>query len=283
MGHKKILTRSTFVSLIAIFLAILTIGYAENCYAASSAEILNKKKELNDRKEEYFRDLRRDAEAGSPDDQFKYGLFLLDGRYVKKDSKVGVQFLEKSAKAGNVPANRTLGLLYQKGGGELQKDLKKAETYLKRAAMNGDPEAQYRLWILYAFDMPNKNEKLAKEMLEKSAERRYPPALSDLGRNKIYAQHGYDADVKNGAGLVSLAAGLGDARSMHILAILYGGGKNSPFSKDLVGALVWARLTQVFATTREIAAQGYVLQKSLGGILSEKEVAAAESLFSEKK
>lgn len=78
------------------------------------------------------------ANAGDPDAQFNMGQAYKLGRGVQPDMKVAIDWYRKAAAQGHMRAEDNLGLLmFQQG------DRAAAMPYLQRAAMRGEPRAQY--------------------------------------------------------------------------------------------------------------------------------------------
>jgi uncharacterized protein len=78
------------------------------------------------------------AEAGDPDAQFNMGQAYKLGRGVQPDFRVALDWYRKAAAQGHLRAEDNLGLLmFQQG------DRSNAMPYLQRAAMRGEPRAQY--------------------------------------------------------------------------------------------------------------------------------------------
>lgn len=117
------------------------------------------------------------AKKGDPSAQYNLAKIYLQGKGVKQDTTVAVQWLISSAKAGSleakfelalnfiqdedqafetckevaekgyIPAINYLVLLFQAGGTEI--NLRKAFEWCKKAAQKGDPAAQFKLAYMY--------------------------------------------------------------------------------------------------------------------------------------
>ena len=78
------------------------------------------------------------AQAGDPDAQFNMGQAYKLGRGVQSDFPVALDWYRKAAAQGHLRAEDNLGLLmFQQG------DRADAMPYLQRAALRGEPRAQY--------------------------------------------------------------------------------------------------------------------------------------------
>jgi len=277
------LTRAIFLILAIIYASISTASSWEKKSVEAPGKKVDKLTERQKNEASYLENLQKEVKAGSPAAQLTYGAFLLDGRYVEKNFSEGMRLITRAADSGYIKANTFLGTLYQKGGDEFPKNPSKAEYYLTRAAEKNDAEAEYRLWVLYAFDPQKSNQKKAKEMLERSVAQGHIAAMSDLGQSIFYGRNGFHKNQKRGTDLISAAAKDGDSRAMYILAFLYVGGKDSPFSRDIVMALAWVKLSQEFSTTSEIKNQGYVLQQALERSLSPNEMKESDAMTDKLK
>lgn len=109
-----------------------------------------------------------------------------------------------------------------------------AQSYI-RAAHEGDPYAQ-----LVASDMYRQgwgvehNEKLSNQWLEASASQNYAPAISELGRRKIFGE-GYPRKTDEAIKHLELAASLGASEANVLLGTYYLGIKfeHEPLDKEL--------------------------------------------------
>src|SRR5260370_41239633 len=84
----------------------------------------------------------RIANAGPLDD----GLYALD----RKDFKHAFEILEPLARAGDAPAQRLVGRMYQEGTG-VERNPSTALDWLKKAAEQGEAEAQLAVGQIYRF------------------------------------------------------------------------------------------------------------------------------------
>jgi len=67
---------------------------------------------------------------------------------VRGEFGTAFEYLTKAVDLGDVNARYNLSLLYQNGGGGVEKDEKKALYHLEEAAIAGQPEARFRLEFL---------------------------------------------------------------------------------------------------------------------------------------
>jgi uncharacterized protein len=86
------------------------------------------------------------AEQGDAKAQWNLGaIFASGGEGVKRDIKLAFQWCHESAALGFTPALATLGLLFAR-----IKNHEQAVACWKKAAEQGDPEAQYNLGLMYS-------------------------------------------------------------------------------------------------------------------------------------
>ena len=94
--------------------------------------------------------LRRAAESGDRDAQYRFTLLLGAGRGVDKDEQRALEWLRKSAKQGQAEAQYLLAAAYSRGLYGLARNDIEAADWLKRSARAGNVEAQYALASAYA-------------------------------------------------------------------------------------------------------------------------------------
>ncbi|WP_417701860.1 tetratricopeptide repeat protein [Pseudophaeobacter sp.] len=91
------------------------------------------------------------SEGGGPLVQYRYGRVLLEGRGGPQDLAAAQDWLERAAAQNQLPAAVLLARLYLRPppGGPAA-DPRRAAVLLRRAAVRGDPAAQYYLGLLYS-------------------------------------------------------------------------------------------------------------------------------------
>ena len=90
------------------------------------------------------------AEKGDAEMQYYLGVCYENHRGTKTDKKAALYWIEKSAEAGYVGAQRSLASDYSVGALGLKKDKEKAFFWQKKAAEQGDAHAQNSLGHLYS-------------------------------------------------------------------------------------------------------------------------------------
>ncbi len=160
------------------------------------------------------------AATGAAAGQLALGDCYDGGFGVKKDLVMARQWYEKAAAQKNTKALSALQSAYWFGAGG-PVDLKKAFAYGQQAADLGDAQAEYNLAIMY-----HDGEGTAKDFAQariwygKAADQDFPDAAHNLGKMDVDGE-GLKAPDKV-AGALSFEKGteLGDAPSLHDLALL---------------------------------------------------------------
>ncbi len=93
-----------------------------------------------------FKTLSAQAQSGDPEAQYWLALAYDQGRLVPKDSMQFESWLFKSAEQGYAPAEEIAGRMCLSG---VHRDPRKAQMWLRRAALHGDSEAQFWLGAAY--------------------------------------------------------------------------------------------------------------------------------------
>ncbi|RIA87323.1 hypothetical protein C1645_878100 [Glomus cerebriforme] len=146
-------------------------------------------------------------------------------------------FLDHDCKNEHSIAQNTLGNLYENGG-HIEKTLEKAIYWYRKAAENGNYEAQFNLGQYYRYgNGVEKNEKVF-EYHKKSADKGYLDAQFELGY--CYSKGiGTEANKAKAFELFKIAAENGRAVAQKNLGYLYENGKGT--DKDLEKAIYWYR------------------------------------------
>ncbi|AMK13751.1 Sel1 domain-containing protein [methanogenic archaeon mixed culture ISO4-G1] len=119
------------------------LGFARAQVAAGELILSGAADEKNSEKAvEYF---RKAAEQGCPEGIWKLGECLMEGRGIESDYELGFSLMISAAKRGCVPAMLEVGEICIR-----DRNGKRAEKYLKRAASKGNEEAKFELANLYS-------------------------------------------------------------------------------------------------------------------------------------
>ncbi len=96
-----------------------------------------------------LRELKPLAERGNVNAQYYLGTMYDNGRAVRKDRALAVQWYTKSAEQGNSDAQYNLGIMYSTGDG-VEQDYQQAARWYRKATELGDLDAQTNLATLYS-------------------------------------------------------------------------------------------------------------------------------------
>lgn len=212
--------RSTLSSLTMIGLCMCAIG----CDSKTSDEQRIREKKVEDALRSAVIEadladpnlLRKFAEEGDPDAQYRLGAMYHAGGPVTRDMAEAVKWYEKAAEQGVAEAQYNLGNMYLEGNG-IAKDTAKAFIWYEKAAEQGIAPAQYNLGLSYLKgDGNQKSVDKAIPWLKKSAEQGHVEAQFMLG-TIYYLGQGIEADEAKGIKWLRKAAGQGDKRAIDIL------------------------------------------------------------------
>jgi len=184
-------------------------------------------------------DLRRDAESGNPEAQYKLGLHYLDASDVSRDDTEGLKWLRKSAEAGHPLSQVTLGLIYREGSHGTAENSAESVKWLRKAAEAGDAHGQSELGFMY-----ERGEGVTKDTAEAvrlytlAANQNLPVAQFDLA---YMYENGYGVPADAGEVVIlyeKAAISIPTARTN--LAVLFSDGKSVP--RDSIRAYMWGLL-----------------------------------------
>jgi len=198
-------------------------------------------------------EIRRRAEMGEKEAQFRLGVAYHKGEGVLKDDVEAVRWYRLAAEQGHAEAQNSMGYRHGKGEGVLKDDVEAVRWY-RKAAEQGNAQAQSSLGYRY-----HKGEGVAQDDVE--AVRWY---LKAAVQGDAWAQNSLGVRYHKGEGVAQddveavrwyrLAADQGDAEAQNSLGVRYHEGKGVP--KDDVEAVRWYR---------KAAEQGYAwAQNNLG-------------------
>ena len=168
--------------------------------------------------------MRRAAEAGGAEAAYLYGAAVLLGAEIPENRNVARAYLEKAATLDHPAALNLLGEIALDNDG-VTPDFKAALDYFQRAAAAGDPDAFYALGKLYksgkGVDMDAAQ---AASWFEKGAEAGNIPATVELAILEFNGV-GVAKDETAAAGLFRTAAQAGNAVAQNRLAYLLAQGR----------------------------------------------------------
>lgn len=184
--------------------------------------------------------LKKAAQQGDPDAQYRLGYLYEDGDGVAENSAEAVKWYREAAAQGNADAQFRLGLMYEDGNG-VAKKAEKADKWIRRAAEQGHAEAQYWLGHMYQYqDGLFRNSAEAVKWYRMAAEQGYIPAQRELGFMYSFGQHfgqGMMEDNAEAAKWYSKAAEQGDSYAQKRLGDMYATGEG--VTRDSAEAVKW--------------------------------------------
>ena len=200
-----------------------------------------------------FRALLSQAESGDREAQYRLALVYAspDNKLVPKNDAAFREWMLKSAEQGYVPAQANMGMMFLGAGGEYGK----AEIWLRRAAEQGNAEAQFWLGASYeegrfgTTDYPE-----AFKYLRKAAEQGHTDAqvaLGEMYEEGEFVSQNYALAAKwyrKAAEHVPDFGGAGQGRNR--LGHLYEDGLGVP--KNLVLAYMWFALSHFEGFVKEV-------------------------------
>ena len=145
------------------------------------------------------------------------GAFLLSA-FSANAQEVDVDVLRSRANNGDIEAATSLGKYYF----DMERDLKRAEVWIKGAADAGSAEAQYYLAKIYDAGTEGKHpNKEIVSVLERSAEQGFAPAQVMLGKIYQFGRRGISKDLKKARMWYEMAAAKGAGEAMTQLNVIY--------------------------------------------------------------
>lgn len=107
------------------------------------------KKEKPDLEKAFFW-LNKAGEKNDFEALYAIGTWYLHGRYVKKNSKIAVEYFSKAIKGDYKDAYYDMGLCYEKGVGVIRNKLEAFKCYL-HAALLGEKQSIYEIGRCYYY------------------------------------------------------------------------------------------------------------------------------------
>lgn len=163
--------------------------------------------------------IKTQATMGNPKEMYNFGLILYCGDdEVQQDIPRAISFIKKAAEKKNIDAIFWLGMHYFDGTDGIEINMEKARNYIKEAADNGRPLAQF----FYGF------------YCERGCEL-YPPEINpEKATHSQKKKYVWPPDKKESFNYIKAAAEKGHAISAFMIAKKYENGisadKNSKFS-----------------------------------------------------
>ena len=201
-------------------------------------------------------------------DLVRRGLHLVDGQ--KPRHELAAELVRR-AKAGEVAAQRKLGLAYASGEG-VPRDDREAAFWFRRSADQGDADAQANLGWAYALGLGVvKNDAEALAWWRKAAEQGHADNQMELAWVYTYG-FCVPEDAREAARWYRRAAEQGHPEAQSYLGWCYATGRGLP--KDRIEAHKWITLA-VLRARRWDAVLGAESQKALVATMSAEEIEEA--------
>jgi serine/threonine protein kinase len=121
-----------------------TVGATVQASAPTSQPVQSTRDEI-----ESFKAMRRRAEAGEAEAQFRLGVMYAYGRGTACDETEAAGWLRKAAGQNHITAQMRLGLMLARGAG-MAKNEAEAAGWLRKAADQNDSIAQFNLGLMHA-------------------------------------------------------------------------------------------------------------------------------------
>jgi len=202
-----------------------------------------------------FEALEKKAAANDLDALNKLGIAYLRGDGVQADEAQAAVCFSKAAELGYAKSESNLGLMYAEGRGGLTKDWTEALKWLRKAAEQGTPGAQFTLAA--TLDLGSgvpRDVKEAALWYEKAANQGHGRAGFRLGNLYASGDGGFPKDLAAAAKWYGVAAEAGDLEAQDHLGVCYQYALG--VEKDIQKAAEWFR---------RAAEQGYAkAQANLG-------------------
>lgn len=193
----------------------------------------------------------RSADQGYDRACYSMGMLYLQGLGVPEDEEQALRYFQKAQ--GLPDAERQLGLYYAYGPEE---DWEQAVYHLRKAAEEGDLDAQYRMGVAYEYGygvQPDAPE--AARWYQLAANQRHPQALLALSLCRFNGK-GIEQDSRQGMLLQEQSAWMGDAVAQYNMGLSFLQGDGVPMDE-----------TQGFYWMLQAAQQGHALAQGQVGML----------------
>lgn len=169
--------------------------------------------------------IRQGAEAGNVEDQMRLGACYMAGAgHLPQDFGLANTWLLKAAQQGEVRSMEMLGTIYHYGYG-VERSLKNAFAWWQKAAQQGSAEGMYFVGVFYGTgDIVDQDYKKSIELLQKASDKGHLDATFQLG---IYYMHGFgvEKDIQKAVLLFDKAAKEGHAESANEAGYIYSNGE----------------------------------------------------------
>lgn len=141
---------------------------------------------------------------------------------VEEIKKKNTASITELAEAGNVHAQRIVGMIYEKGNEEIDADIEKAKSWYEKSAAQNDADSQYLIGFIYETKTNvSENIEKAKRYYKQAAAQNHPKALTRLAHMYKEGLNGFSKDALQAKKLYEQAAEQEDEEAQYSLATFY--------------------------------------------------------------
>lgn len=206
--------------------------------------------------------LKKYSEKGDPTAELRMGILYTNGYGVERNTKLGIELLERSAGKGKGDAFSQLGYIYRNGIG-VEKNKSTAVSYFLKGIELGSPSAK----INYAYSLltgegSRKDSVEGLRLAKQSADEDKTGHVYRVLGNWYEAGEVIPKDYLQATQAYEKGAKLGDAFSMYHIAqmLRYGRG----YAKDNQNAFKWMKAAADLGNTDAQVEVGYMYEKAIG-------------------
>jgi hypothetical protein len=200
------------------------------------------------------------------------GRLHLDGKGVRQDETVAVQWFRKSAVLGRADSAHNLGVIYERSRGTLR-DPQEARRWYAIAAEQGYARSQSNLGFLLLEGIGGPPDvDRARRWIEQAAAQSDPRGRYLLGMLTLQGRAGIAKDAAEALRLLGLAAEGNEREAQYRIALLHGSGQGVEQSDRL--ALEWLRKSAAQRLPEAELLLAAVYSRGLYGVVRDPKVAA---------
>ena len=169
---------------------------------------------------------QKSAARGNAKAMNNLGVCHMNGWGVEADAKAGCEYFEKAAELGLAMAQVKVGKMWLngftfKGGYAVTNDVKRGFEWLRKAALQKDPEAAFQMWRCYEEGIAvQKDSRKALEWLNSAVELNHSDAQFKLAEKYEYG-NGCEKDIVKAYKLFQESAKQGNSKALNSLGLWY--------------------------------------------------------------
>lgn len=227
---------------LVVLLAVPVLGAAESLAELRSSAEKKPKTFAQESDDLRFAELRAKAGNGDAIAQLELGRSYAYGFGTARDGTEAINWLRKAAEQGNVDAQYSLGLLYSTGIWlvGVAEDYPEAMKWFRKAADQGNADAEDCIGGMYELGRGvPKNDKEAVRWYRMAAEKGVESAQSSLAKHLLHGE-GVPEDGKEAMKWYRKAADQGNIPAQYMLGVMYASGETVP--KNDKEAVRWYRM-----------------------------------------